>query len=118
MGYENYTRALGGAIRRAWKSAGGIRILVTESGMATAIDVRRIRYMEAAMRETAACLAEGIDVRTYIYWSLLDNFEWAFGYKPTFGLIGVDRKTLVRRPKPSAYWLGEVAKSGGLPERA
>ena len=67
------------------------------------------------MRETLACIAEGIEVRSYVYWSLMDNFEWAFGYKPTFGLIGVDRETLARRPRPSAYWLGEVSRSGALP---
>jgi beta-glucosidase len=117
MGYEYYPEALGGAIRRAWKSAGGVPILVTESGIATAIDTKRIRFMETAMRETLACIAEGIDVRGYIYWSLLDNFEWSFGYRPTFGLIGVDRQTLARRLKPSAYWLGEVARTGALPGR-
>ena len=115
MGYEYYPRALGGAIRRAWKSTGGIPILVTESGIATAIDAKRIRFIDTAMRETLACIAEGIEVRSYVYWSLMDNFEWAFGYKPTFGLIGVDRETLARRPRPSAYWLGEVSRSGALP---
>jgi len=115
MGYENYPRALGGAIRRAWERTGGIPILVTESGIATAIDSKRIRFIEAAMRETLACITEGIDVRSYIYWSLMDNFEWAFGYKPTFGLIEVDRETLARRPRPSAYWLGEVSRAGALP---
>jgi len=115
MGYDYYPQALGGAIRRAWKSAGGVPILVTESGVATAIDEKRIRYMDAAVRETLACIAEGIDVRGYIYWSLLDNFEWSFGYRPTFGLIAVDRQTLARRLKPSAYWLGEVARTRALP---
>jgi len=111
MGYENYPRALGGAIRRAWKSTGGIPILVTENGIATAHDEKRVRFMDAAIRETQACIAEGIDVRSYIYWSLMDNFEWAFGYRPTFGLIAVDRKTQARSPRPSAYWLGEVART-------
>jgi beta-glucosidase len=114
MGYEYYPQALGGAIRRVWKSTGGIPIVVTENGIATAIDEKRIRFMDSAMRETQACIAEGIDVRGYIYWSLLDNFEWAFGYAPTFGLIGVDRETFARRPKPSAYWLGQVARAGTL----
>ena len=70
--------------------------------------------MDAALREVQACLAEGIDVRSYLYWSWLDNFEWAFGYAPTFGLVGVDRQTFARQPKPSAAWLGEVARRRSL----
>jgi beta-glucosidase len=115
MGYENYPQALGGAIRRAWKSTGGIPILVTENGIATTVDEKRIRYMDTAMREVLTCIDEGVDVRSYIYWSLLDNFEWAFGYAPKFGLVAVDRSTFERRPKPSARWLGEVAQAGRLP---
>jgi beta-glucosidase len=61
------------------------------------------------------CLADGIDVRGYIHWSLMDNFEWLEGYRPKFGLVGVNRETQARRPKPSAYWLGEIAKSNRLP---
>jgi beta-glucosidase len=114
MGYEFYPQALGGAIRRAWKGAGGVPILVTENGVATIRDERRIAYMDVALREVRACLAEGIDVRGYVHWSLLDNFEWAFGYKPRFGLVAVDRETFARHPKPSATWLGEVARSRGL----
>ena len=49
-------------------------------------------------------------MRGYIYWSLLDNFEWAEGYKPRFGLVAVDRETFVRTPKPSAAWLGALAR--------
>jgi beta-glucosidase len=115
MGYEYYPQALGGAIRRAWRSTGGIPILVTESGIATRFDEKRIRYMNAAMREVLTCLDEGIDVRSFVYWSLLDNFEWAFGYAPTFGLVAVDRSTFERIPKPSADWLGAVARAGALP---
>ncbi|MHB8588783.1 MAG: glycoside hydrolase family 1 protein [Candidatus Dormibacteraceae bacterium] len=114
MGYEDYPHALGGAIRRAAKSCPGIPILVTENGIATAHDERRIAYMGAALREVQACLAEGIDVRSYLYWSWLDNFEWALGYAPTFGLVAVDRQTFARHPKPSAAWLGEVARKRAL----
>ena len=46
-------------------------------------------------------------MRGYFHWSLLDNFEWAFGYRPRFGLVGVDRETQARTIKPSATWLGE-----------
>jgi beta-glucosidase len=110
MGYEYYPQALGGAIRRAAASCPGIPILVTENGIATARDERRIEYMEAAIQEVQACLAEGIDIRGYLYWSWLDNFEWALGYGPKFGLVAVDRQTFERHPKPSAAWLGELAR--------
>src|SRR5260370_34466284 len=89
-GYEDYPKALGGAIRRAAKSCRGVPIIVTENGIATAHDERRIAYMHAALKEVRGCLAEGIDVRSYLYWSWLDNFEWGFGYAPTFGLVAVD----------------------------
>src|SRR5438552_3328064 len=114
MGYEYYPQALGGAIRRAHRSCPGVPILVTENGIATVNDEKRTAYINTALREVLACLAEGIDVRSYLYWSLLDNFEWAFGYAPTFGLVGVDRQTLARHPRPSASWLGAVARAGAL----
>jgi beta-glucosidase len=50
----------------------------------------------------------------YTYWSTLDNFEWTDGYGPTFGLVAVDRETFARTPKPSARWLGEVARGNAL----
>jgi beta-glucosidase len=50
----------------------------------------------------------------YLYWSLLDNFEWAFGYGPRFGLVAVDRHTFARTPKPSAQWLAQVARTNTL----
>ena len=115
MGYEDYPEALGAAIRRAAKSCPGLPILVTESGIATEHDERRIAFIQAALSEVQSCLAEGIDVRSYLYWSLLDNFEWAFGYAPTFGLVAVDRQTFSRHPKPSASWLGAVARNRALP---
>ncbi len=54
------------------------------------------------------------DVRGYVHWSLLDNFEWMLGYRPTSGLVQVDRETFTRTPKPSLAWLGEVARRNGL----
>jgi beta-glucosidase len=114
MGYEFYPQALGGAIRRAHRACPGVPVLVTENGIATAIDEKRIAYIDRALREVLACQAEGIDVRGYMYWSLLDNFEWALGYAPTFGLVAVDRHTFVRYPRPSASWLGSVARARAL----
>ncbi len=114
MGYEYYPEALGAALRRTHASCPGVPILVTESGIATVDDAKRIRFMAAALREVQSCLAEGIDVRSYIYWSLLDNYEWAWGYEPSFGLVAVDRQTFARHPRPSASWLGAVARARSL----
>lgn len=113
MGYEFWPDALEATIRRAADVA-RIPIIVTENGIATEDDGRRIAYVERALRGVAACLQDGLDVRGYTYWSALDNFEWSAGYRPTFGLIGVDRRTQVRTPKPSAYWLGNVARRNGF----
>jgi beta-glucosidase len=114
MGYEFYPEALEGTIRRAWLKTGGLPVLVTENGIGTDDDEARIDYVSRALAGVRRCLDDGIDVRGYTYWSLLDNFEWVLGYGPTFGMVAVDRETFVRRPKPSAAWLGGVATQNGL----
>jgi beta-glucosidase len=114
MGYEFWPEALEACIRRAWAHTDGVPVLVTENGIATADDTRRIAYVERALAGVGRCLDDGIDVRGYTYWSALDNFEWAYGYRPTFGLIGVDRTSFERSPKPSARWLGQVARANAL----
>jgi beta-glucosidase len=101
------------AVRHAWDVTEGVPILVTENGIATADDSERIRYTDAALRGLEETVADGIDVRGYLHWSLLDNFEWGH-WEPTFGLIAVDRETFTRTPKPSLAWLGEVARRNGL----
>jgi beta-glucosidase len=116
LGQEYYPQALGRTIRRAWKSTGGIPILVTENGIATGSDEKRIAFIGDSLREVLACLDDGIEVRSYLYWSLLDNFEWSLGYAPTFGLVRVDRERFTRTPKPSAAWLGAVARARRLPD--
>jgi beta-glucosidase len=116
LGQEVYPKALGNTIRRAWQSTRGKPILVTENGIATADDAKRIRFIRDSLAEVTDCLDAGIDVRSYLYWSLLDNFEWSLGYRPTFGLIEVNRRTFERHPRPSASWFGALARSGVLPE--
>ena len=113
MGYEFYPEALEGTVRRAHEMA-EVPILVTENGVAVDDDARRIEYVRRALGGVLDCLDDGLPVDGYCYWSALDNFEWAFGYGPTFGLIAVDRTTQERVPHPSAAWLGEVARANAL----
>ncbi len=108
-GWEVYPDALGHTVRLAAEHA-GVPILVTENGMATDDDEARIACTRAALEGLVSCIDDGIDVRGYIHWTLLDNFEWNAGYSKTFGLIAVDRGTFVRSVKPSARWLGQVAQ--------
>ena len=115
MGYEFYPASLGNCLRRAWAYTGGaLPLLVTENGIGTIDDEQRIDYVRQALAGVLDAIAEGIDVRGYTYWSLLDNFEWAFGYKPRFGIVSVDRETFARRAKPSAAWLASVAAANAL----
>ena len=109
--YEFYPQALGGTIRFAHERIGR-PIYVTENGICTDDDTRRIVYLDAALAEVRQCLADGIDVHSYICWSLLDNFEWTRGYGERFGLVHVDYDTFARTPKPSAHHLGNIARSG------
>jgi len=112
-GWEYYPPAVGDGIRNAWKRAQA-PVYVTENGIATADDRRRIDYTTGALEAVHACIADGIDVRGYLHWSALDNYEWG-SYRPTFGLIAWDRETFERHPKPSLAWLGGVARANALP---
>jgi beta-glucosidase len=115
MGYEYWPQALEACLRRAWSITGGrVPLLVTENGIGTGDDLQRIGFVRAALEGVLRCLADGLDVEGYLYWSLLDNFEWAFGYRPRFGLVAVDRRTFVREPKPSAAWFASVARANAL----
>ena len=112
-GWEVYPEALGHTVRLAAEYA-KVPVLVTENGMATDDDDARIAYTRGALEGLAECLADGIDVRGYLHWTLLDNFEWTAGFAKTFGLIAVDLGTFARTVKPSARWLGEVAARNSL----
>ena len=115
MGYEFWPEAIGATIRRAWEvTKGEVPIVVTENGIGTDDDEQRVRYVRRALSAVLDCIDDGIDVRGYTYWSLLDNFEWAFGYGPRFGIVDVDRTTFARTPKASARWLGSVARANAL----
>lgn len=103
--------SLGMAVRHSWEVTRGVPVLITENGIATADDARRIDYTSQALHHLAAAMTDGVDVRGYLHWTALDNYEWGH-WEPTFGLIAVDRDTFERHPKPSLGWLGQVAKTG------
>ena len=113
IGYEFWPEALEQTIRYASAQA-KVPVYVTENGIGTEDDTRRIEYIKRALAGVHRCIADGIDVRGYIHWSLLDNFEWMLGYRPKFGLVAVNRETQERTPKPSAGFLGNIAKRNSV----
>jgi beta-glucosidase len=97
-------------------------IYITESGLSTrdqlfldgkVHDPQRIDYLNRVLLELGRAIADGADVRGYFLWSLMDNFEWADGYKQRFGLIYVDYPTGTRLPKDSYHWYRKVVTSNG-----
>ena len=108
MDYEFYPAALEHVIRKVAEKFKG-DLIVTENGIATADDTRRVAFIEQAVAGVQHCVADGIPVKGYFYWSLMDNFEWQKGFAMQFGLIAVDRSTMVRTPKPSLALLGTYA---------
>jgi beta-glucosidase len=110
---EYYPKALEATLRYTAQHV-KLPLYVTENGISTDDDAQRIAYINEAVKGVANCLKDGIDVRGYVHWSLLDNFEWVFGFGPRFGLIDVDRKTMKRTIKPSARVLGKIARANGI----
>jgi beta-glucosidase len=113
MGYEYWPQVVEYTVRRA-AAYTGIPVLVTENGIGTEDDAERIAYVAEALRGVRRCIDDGVNVRGYFVWSLMDNFEWTLGYMPKFGMVAVDRTTFERRPKPSASWFAEVARANAL----
>ena len=100
----------------------GLPIIISENGMpchdvistdGKVHDPNRIHYMQQYLSELNRAIDEGIDIRGYMYWSLMDNLEWNLGYTPRFGLLYIDYKTLERIPKDSFYWYKETIEKNG-----
>ena len=110
MSYEFYPEALSNVIRAVAKEFRG-DIIVTENGIATSDDSRRVEFIRRALIGVEGCIADGIPVKGYCHWSLLDNFEWQKGFSMTFGLVAVDRANQTRHPKQSLAYLGSFGKA-------
>jgi beta-glucosidase len=102
MGSAVEPESLAGAVRYAHDVA-GVPILVTEHGISTSDDALRVGLLEPSLRGLATAMADGVPVLGYCHWTLMDNFEWVFGYTHQLGLYSVDRTTFARTPKPSAH---------------
>ena len=93
----------------------GVPIIVTENGLADAADRQRARFIIDHLAWLHRAIAEGCDVRGYLHWSLIDNFEWALGFAPRFGLASVDYETQAREIRPSAHVYARIAEANAIP---
>jgi len=91
-------------------------LFVSEAGIADEDDSDRAEYIKSQVLATWQAIEDGIDVRGHLYWSLLDNYEWALGFEKRFGLIEVDYQTLERKVRPSAYVYKEICESNSIVE--
>ena len=91
-------------------------MVVTEAGIAAENGVRRSENIVRLLEQTHRAMSEGADVRGYYHWSLMDNFEWAEGYEPRFGLFTVDRETFERTPTEGVQVLGDISRSRTITE--
>jgi len=123
MGWEIYPFGLYETLSRVYWEYKPRQMLVTENGASYSDgpadddkvhDDRRIAYLKGHIQAVAAAIQSGIPVNGYYVWSLLDNFEWSYGYSQRFGLIYVDYETQRRIPKDSAFWYANVIRQNGL----
>ncbi len=122
--WEIYPQGLYELLTRIWKDyRPGCEIMITENGIPVpdgldfdgrVRDERRIRYLRDHLVQLRRAMNDGIPVKGYFHWSLMDNFEWAHGFGPRFGLVYVDYKTLKRTVKDSGRWFAEVIRKNGI----
>ncbi len=89
-------------------------IFVTENGIATTNEETRIWWIKESVKAMSKALQEGVDLIGYLYWSLLDNFEWDKGFWPKFGLVSVDPQTKERKIKEGGKYYSDIIKNNGI----
>jgi beta-glucosidase len=114
LGWPIEADSLRRALVRLWDDF-HLPMLITENGVADEDDELRPRFLVDHLSAVCDAIASGADVRGYLHWTAMDNFEWAEGYSKRFGLLRVDRATLERTPKPSATVFGEVCRTREIP---
>lgn len=125
MGWNIDPGGLTELLVRTYERYPDLPIMVTENGAAfedvvsedgRVHDPRRVDYLRRHIEAVGQAMAAGVDVRGYFVWSLIDNFEWAYGFSRRFGILRVDYDTLARTWKDSGYWFRDLATSGRLPD--
>jgi beta-glucosidase len=125
VGWGVYPSGLSRVLKDVAAATGNLPVYITENGCATndipdadgfVEDHARIDYLRRHLLEVHGAIRDGVDVRGYFVWSLMDNFEWSLGYRPRFGMVRVDYETLRRTPKLSARWYRDVIARNGLEE--
>ena len=111
-GWEIYPRGIYHCLKDLKKY--NLPIYITENGLADAKDTKREKFIKEHLLWAHKAIEEGVDLRGYFYWSLLDNFEWAHGFEPRFGLVEVDYKTMERKIRPSAWEYKKVCETNSL----
>lgn len=91
-------------------------VYVSENGIADAADTRRAQFLRDAALAAYRAIQDGVQLKGYFYWSLLDNYEWAFGFEKRFGLIEINYDTLERKVRPSAIVYSELCRTNALPD--
>jgi beta-glucosidase len=86
-------------------------VYITENGIADALDTKRADFIKDSLEWVKRAMEEGVDIKGYFYWSLLDNFEWSYGFEKRFGLIEVNYDTMERKIRPSAYVYKKIIES-------
>lgn len=112
MGWELYPEGIYHVLKSLKKY--NKPIYITENGLADAQDKQRANFIVEHLKWIHKAIEEGVDVRGYFHWSLLDNFEWDKGFWPRFGLIEIDYKTLERKPRPSSRVYAEIIRSNAI----
>lgn len=125
--WEIYPPGMYEVLKRVWEDYHPPRIIVTENGVPVpdgvdfderVRDYRRVRYLRDHLEQVHRAITDGVPVEGYFVWSLLDNFEWSFGYRMRFGLVYTDFETLGRTIKESGYWFSQVIRDNGLNARS
>lgn len=109
MGWEIYPRGLKKVLQYASRLK--VPLIITENGVATKDDNKKIKFIKAHVDTIENAIEEGLDVRGYFYWSLIDNYEWLHGLDARFGLYKVDFKTYRRIPTKAAAFYSYLIKS-------